>query len=107
MAFGVIYQFDVKEGREEDFIAGWRSLTSLTRKHEGSFGSRLHHYKDLTYIAYALWPDREAWEKSGEKMVEEAKQARHLMRDACHKVETLFDLNLLEDLLEGVPENLR
>lgn len=74
-------------------------MTLLIRKYEGGLGSRLHKQTDIRYIAYAQWPDRETWEKSGSKLPESADEIRKMMRESCEKIETIYELTVVDDLL--------
>ena len=96
----VLYTFDVKPDKEEDFIKGWKGLTELIYKYEGSLGSRLHRDNEQNYIAYAQWPDKNTFEQSGNNLPEEANHYRNLMRASCEKIETLKKMDVLEDLLK-------
>lgn len=98
-AFHVIYSFRVNPGMDAEFKASWAGLTRLIYEYEGSLGSKLHKAGPELYIAYARWPDRETWAKSGDKLPVEADALRTQMRAACSKVETLFELEPEEDLL--------
>lgn len=98
--FAVIYTFKVKPEKDLKFIQGWKGLTELIYKHEGSRGSRLHKIEDSHYLAYAYWPDKKTWENSGEKLPKEADQHRDLMRESCESIETKFELDVVEDLLQ-------
>ncbi len=95
----VLYAFDVRSNKEEDFIKGWKGLTELIYKYEGSLGSRLHKSDLGRYIAYAQWPNKMTFEESGKKLPEEANTYRELMRASCEKIEILHKLDALEDLL--------
>ena len=64
--FNVLYRWRLKPGTEESFESAWADLTVLLRKGRGALGSRLHKAEDGTWVAYAQWPDKAAWEKSGE-----------------------------------------
>ena len=99
--FAVIYSFEVRENHEDQFFKAWNGLTNLIYKHEHSLGSRLHKSKENEYIAYAYWPDRETWENSGNNLPEQATSFRNEMRDACIEIKTLFQLNLIDDLLRN------
>lgn len=101
--FSVLYSFKVKEGREEDFIQSWKSLTELIYRYEGSFGSKLHKDQNGNFIAYAMWPDRETWKGSGDKLPNEANEFRELMRNNCLKIETEYKLDEVEDLIKESP----
>ena len=97
--FAVVYQFEVIRGKEQEFQESWEKMTELIYMHEGSLGSRLHKEKEQTYIAYAQWPSREKWENYGKNMPKEAEAIGDQMRRACTKIETLFQLNTVSDLL--------
>lgn len=98
--FTVIYSFEIKELKTNQFELAWHELTQLIYKHENSLGSRLHKSSDLQYIAYACWPDKATWENSGKNMPEEADIHRSEMREACSEIKTIFQLNLVDDLLK-------
>ncbi|GAA2069980.1 hypothetical protein GCM10009801_20320 [Streptomyces albiaxialis] len=55
--FAVIYKWRLKQGKEEQFIASWRRMTTAIHESCGSYGSRLHRADDGTWVAYARWPD--------------------------------------------------
>lgn len=97
--FAVIYQFEVIEGKSKVFEKAWKQLTDLIIKFEGGLGSRLHKKSDQIYIAYAQWPDRETWQKSGGSLPEESIKLREEMRDACKKIDTLYELEMVDDRL--------
>ncbi|MEZ4938208.1 MAG: antibiotic biosynthesis monooxygenase [Crocinitomicaceae bacterium] len=78
-----IYKFEVIPGKEKQFISSWKALTQLIFEFEGSLGSRLHHEKDQTYIAYAQWPDQITYDNSGAKLTESASEYRKQMKEAC------------------------
>ncbi|RMG67785.1 MAG: antibiotic biosynthesis monooxygenase [Bacteroidetes bacterium] len=98
--FAVIYAFHVQPGQAGAFEIAWRELTMLIYQYEGSLGSRLHRQDEATYIAYAQWPDRQTWAQSGDKLPPEAKEASARMRAACTQIETLYELDSIDDLLQ-------
>jgi heme-degrading monooxygenase HmoA len=95
----VLYSFKVKPKEEENFIKGWKGLTALIYKHEGSLGSRLHKTDTINYIAYAQWPSKDKFENSGGNLPELANEFRDLMRSSCSKVEVISKAEVVEDLL--------
>lgn len=97
--FAVIYRFEVKSGREGEFIRSWERMTELIKEYEGGLGSVLNKLDDQTYIAYAQWPDRKTWEMAGSKLPEVAAEIRLSMRQCCHEIDTLHELNIIKDLL--------
>ena len=99
MMFCVIYQFDVIEGQEADFIKYWTIMTHLIRTYEGGLGSRLHKAEDGKYLAYAQWPDRVTWENAGEHLPPEAEDVRMGMRKTCADIKTLHTMHVEADLL--------
>ena len=97
--FTVIYKFSVKAGMEDQFIAAWAEMTDLIKTYEGGLGSRLHLEKSGEYIAYAQWPNREQWEKAGDRLPESAETVRKAMRDSCDEMETIHEMKVVVDLL--------
>lgn len=103
--FAIIYNFEAKEGKEEEFEKAWREMTELIYAAAGSLGSRLHIEGHRRYIAYAQWPDRETWEKSGASLPESADPIRKKMGESCHKIEILHQLEMVDDFLWFTPKN--
>ena len=101
--FAVIYQFEVKKHKDAEFRNAWAALTQLIYEYEGSLGSRLHQDNNHSYIAYALWPDKETWNRSGDHLPDRAHEVRARMREACVTIETLYELDCKMDLLQSKP----
>lgn len=99
--FAVIYKFKVRQGQDKKFKESWKALTQLIYKHEGSLGSRLHKSEGQLYIAYAQWPDKETWEKSGSKLPKSADAVRMAMRESCEEIKTEYQLEIADDLLKS------
>ena len=76
VGFCVIYQFKVKHGAEEMFQSGWSRVTEEVRDSRGGLGSRLHLSDDGWWIAYAQWPNRDAWERSQQMDLIDAEAAQ-------------------------------
>ncbi|MEW4922422.1 hypothetical protein [Algibacter sp. 2305UL17-15] len=95
----VLYSFKVIPKHVDTFIKGWKGLTNLIYKYEGSLGSRLHKKNHLEYIAYAQWPNKNIFEASGGNLPKEANKYRDLMRTSCDKIEIIHKLDVVEDLL--------
>ena len=98
--FAVIYRFNVHPGKEVEFEDAWEHLTKLILEYEGSLGSRLHRNENGEYIAYAQWPDRETWLNAGSNLPAAAEGYRKNMRESCQSIETLHELDPINDLLE-------
>ena len=96
----VIIKFTVKPDQEKIFIDSWKELTKFISKYHNSLGSRLHKEGDFNFIAYAQWPDKDTLHNTESKLPKDALKARQRMRNACDKVEKLFELELIEDLLK-------
>ncbi|MGD2133418.1 MAG: antibiotic biosynthesis monooxygenase [Maricaulaceae bacterium] len=100
MTHVVLYRFDIKPDKEADFVAAWARLTDVIRQEHGTFGSRLHRSADGTYLAYARWPSREAFDLAEEKPVKSA--ARALMASTISHRYPPEHLEIVEDrLVEG------
>ena len=97
--FYVIYQFHTHQGLEDEFCQSWKAMTELISNHSGGLGSRLHKSSKGEFIAYAKWPDRETWQSSSDKLPPQADEVRTQMRKCCSKVETLYELEALEDFI--------
>ena len=98
--FAAIYSFKVKDGKEEDFIKSWRDLTEFIYQYENSFGSRLHKSSDDTYIAYALWPDKNTWENVGNNLPESSINLRQIMKESCLEIKTVYEMEVVDDYLK-------
>lgn len=99
--FTVIYTFEVKPGKEKQFLEAWAELTKYIYEFSGSLGSRLHFQKQGNYVAYAQWPDKETWKSMGSKLPAESKIHGERMRDSLLSNETLFELQVTQDLLKS------
>ncbi len=98
--FSVIYKFQLKPDKIQQFEENWTELTKLIYEHQGSWGSRLHKSDETNYIAYAQWPDKETWESEWKNMPEQAKEISRKMKEACETNETIFELDVVVDLLK-------
>lgn len=98
--FSVVYLFDVKDDRDEEFIQSWEAMTLLIAEYEGGLGSRLHKTMDGKYYAYAQWPDEATWEQAGSKLPSEANAYRNTMRACCKSISTEHKFNVVKDLLK-------
>ncbi|MFN8671727.1 MAG: antibiotic biosynthesis monooxygenase [Candidatus Sericytochromatia bacterium] len=96
--FIVIYQWQIKEAKEPQFIENWEKLTNIIYKKFGSLGSRLHKVSDNHFLAYAQWPNKELWEK--EHIFSDEDKAILLKMSECIKksFETITS-NVVSDLL--------
>ena len=84
VGFAVIYRWTIRVDKTEEFQEAWEKVTAAIRAQRGGLGSRLHQDEDLTWVAYAQWPDRETWEQSLELgPVDE--QASAVMTEAIEK----------------------
>jgi heme-degrading monooxygenase HmoA len=101
--FAVVYSFKTRKNLEKEFIDSWKEMTTLIYENEGSLGSRLHKKKDGHYIAYAQWPNKEQWKQSGKKLPERAKGIRIRMQSSCESIETLYELEMIDDLIKENP----
>jgi quinol monooxygenase YgiN len=92
--FVAVYLFRVKPGMEEQFRQAWAERTREIIKESGSLGSRLHRNEDGAFVAYAQWSSRKAWQDASTSET----IARQQMRQATLSSETVFCLDLLENL---------
>ena len=64
IGFVVIYRWRLHPGKELQFQKAWERGTPLMITQRGGLGSRLHKADDGTWVAYAQWPDKAAWERA-------------------------------------------
>ena len=93
----------VKQGMESVFEQSWSALTELIYRYENSPGSRLHKTKQGDYIATAQWPDKQTWKNAGDNLPLEANEITREMRNACHSIDTLYKLKLVNDKFYNHP----
>ena len=97
--FIALYRWRLKEGREERFREGWRRLTEDIYRQHGSHGSRLHRAEDGTWVAYAQWPDKRAWESA--LGVEAADgEATEVLRESVEVSHPPVLMEVFDDLLK-------
>lgn len=97
--FCVVYQFDVDKAHEAEFLSLWHKATLVIRDRSGGLGSRLHkvYNKPCCYVAYAQWPNREAWlnrtppHSLQERMIQQSQKLA--------KLTTVYELEMVDDLL--------
>ncbi len=93
--FTAIYRWRVTSGMEAQFVNGWERVTRAIYQSCGSYGSRLHHCEDGTWLAYARWPDaatRNAFEHGDE-------EGRRMMRQAVAEEYEDILVEVVSDLL--------
>lgn len=96
--FAVIYRFQIKPEKEEAFLSAWQEVTRAFMIHCGGLGSRLHQMSADEFIAYAQWPTRKV--RDAAVLPEEVQNGpSRLMRTCCDKIETLYELDMVSDLL--------
>jgi quinol monooxygenase YgiN len=64
VGFAVVYRWRLRRGQEASFQRAWEATTRGIMKERGGLGSRLHRAEDGTWVAYAQWPDKQAWTDS-------------------------------------------
>jgi len=98
----VLYRWRLKTDREADFAAAWARMTEVLKSHCGAYGSRLHKCDDGTYLAYACWPSKKAWELAQVHAPKSA--ARALMAAAVEERLPETHMELVDDHLFAPPE---
>jgi heme-degrading monooxygenase HmoA len=102
MMFAVLYHWKLKPGAEASFREAWRSMTEAIVVRSGTGGSRLHRTDDDHFVAYAVWPSRQAWEDAG-KLPSADPAAGAKMRDCIEESLATTALYLVDDLLRELP----
>jgi quinol monooxygenase YgiN len=98
--FCVLYKFTVKPGYADHFRHHWAAVTQWYYRNAGSLGSRLHRASTGEFIAYAQWQTRVQWEQHRERADAELQTHRQAMREACEKMEVLYELEVTDDLIQ-------
>ncbi|MEU3374397.1 hypothetical protein ABZ734_28635 [Streptomyces sp. NPDC006660] len=93
--FAVIYRWDLKQGKERQFVDGWHRVTEAILERCGSYGSRLHQADDGTWVAYARWPD----EASRDRCAMPDPEGAAMMSDAIAERQPETRLLLVDDML--------
>jgi quinol monooxygenase YgiN len=96
--YAVIYHFQVKTGREEEFRRLWRQLTDILRAASQEYGARLHAAEHGVFIAYTQWPSRQAYEKAP-PLSPDATRLRGTMLETCEDIRGIHQMEVIEDFL--------
>lgn len=97
----VILEFEPLVGKEDEFISAWTECTKVIYENFGSLDSRLHRSANGSFIAYAHWPNEDAYEKTShwpDDLVSVRNQMRALLRNG--KPHILHVLQVEVDLLK-------
>ena len=57
--YSVLYQWEIVNGKRDEFVSAWEIITEHYLTHHCALGSRLHHVKGDTFAAYAQWPSKQ------------------------------------------------
>jgi hypothetical protein len=98
--FAIIYEFDVKMENAVAFTEIWHILTTRIKALCDSQGSRLHKLNDSSWIAYALWPSRDAWETSDLNQPEMV-ELRQQLFDICDDIRIAYQMDVVDDLISS------
>lgn len=101
--FIALYRWKLKSGKEDQFREAWSQVTIAIREKSGSLGSRLHRSEDGTWVAYAQWPNKEAWQVD-HPLGDAVDAARQRMRDAVEESLPTLSLTVSDDYLIPVSE---
>lgn len=66
VGFAVLYQWQIKLGKLRQFADACADMTEALLRERGALGSRLHRSEQGTWMAYAQWPTRPLYERSGD-----------------------------------------
>jgi len=100
--FIVVYRWTVRDGLEDQFQRAWATRTEEIKQEHGGLGSRLHRSAEGSWIAYAQWPSREAWQAAGTGQ-RASSGAREQMAAAITSHEVLLQMEVVSDLLVPTP----
>jgi heme-degrading monooxygenase HmoA len=100
--FAVVYRWKLKPGTEESFRDAWKTATEAIAHRSGTGGSRLHRADDGTFVAYAIWPSRKAWEDA-RALPSAAPEAGTTMRECIEQSLETLPLEVLDDRWRPLP----
>lgn len=95
--FIALYRWKLIKGRESLFQEGWHRITVEFYRERGSLGSRLHRAEDGTWVAYAQWPDKQAWEAARVQVRDT--EAVQMMRESIELSHAPTFMEVVDDLL--------
>lgn len=99
--FVVVYEFRIKDGSAEAFRTHWATTTQGILREYGSLGSRLHATADPNvFLAYAQWKSREQWQSPKNPLSDTYFKAREKMGACLESSSVLYELTVLDDLLQ-------
>lgn len=98
--FAVLYRWRVPPEHIDEFVTAWTELTEEIALHCGSGGSRLHECVDDTWLAYAQWPSRRAWDEASVE-TPRAIAARETLQRVAESVAPPEELHVRSDRLAG------
>lgn len=87
--FATFFEWELLEGREEDFRVAWSSVTRRLQE-RGSKGSSLFVNEAGHYCAFALWPDRatrDATFAMDSELPEDTKAMRACIARSIHRMD--------------------
>src|SRR6478735_4884984 len=98
----VVLEFAPIDGMENEFIQAWTECTNVIYENFGSLGSRLHRSDKGSFIAYAQWPNKIAYDGSSdwpEHLIAVRDRMRSLLKGG--KPNVLHVLQVEVDLLKS------
>lgn len=90
VGFVVIYRWRLRPGMERQFQRAWEQTTPVLMRQRGALGSRLHRAADGTWLAYAQWPSRQAWEQSQALPSVDADASRQMLEAEAEALAPIF-----------------
>lgn len=95
----VIYKFNVKKEKAQEFIMAWKNVSKAYKTLCGSLGSRLHKTQnENVFIAYAQWPSKDVYDSNINKD-EIVNGVVTTMRARCNSHEVVEQMEVISDLL--------
>jgi heme-degrading monooxygenase HmoA len=95
----VINQWQLKEGKEQQFEQGWSEIIQRNIQLYGAQGSRLHRGENNTWVSYSVWPSEDHWQ-AAHSIDDSDQEARLKMVDAILRVYPPMPMVPILDLLQ-------
>lgn len=96
--FIILYRWEVRAGRTDEFVSAWEELIGLYRQLYGAVGGRLHCTDDGQWLAYTQWPTRDQYLLAMERGVPDPSVAERMNAAVSKRLDPVF-LSLESDLL--------
>ncbi len=91
-----LYQWLVKDGKENRFIEAWTTLTQQLQAQVPALSGKLHKTQQGSYVAIINWPSQQVWETQKPNNIDLLIQKQ--LMDTVEEVESVIAMQVVKDL---------